>query len=96
MGTQEMKVMAKGNFLVIGDKTSCGGVIIQGADYYHLQGLPQARENDLVTCGLFPGVYTIEGGISQVSLEGKRMAGTLHSKSSCPCHSSLIPSITNI
>lgn len=44
--------MAIGYFLVRGDKTTCGGVIIEGADDHTIMGIPQAREFDSVTLSL--------------------------------------------
>jgi uncharacterized Zn-binding protein involved in type VI secretion len=54
-------MMAIGYFLVRGDKTTCGGVIIEGADDHTIMGIPQAREFDSVTCGRYSGVYKIIG-----------------------------------
>lgn len=87
--------MAIGYFLVRGDKTTCGGVIIEGADDHTIMGIPQAREFDSVTCGRYSGVYKIIGGVPQTFLHDKMMAGTLHSMSSCPCRSRFIASQLN-
>lgn len=87
--------MAIGYFLVRGDKTTCGGVIIEGADDHTIMGIPQAREFDSVTCGRYSGVYKIIGGVPQTFLHNKMMAGTLHSISSCPCRSRFIASQLN-
>ncbi|MDY9341605.1 PAAR domain-containing protein, partial [Escherichia coli] len=43
--------MGRGYFLVRGDKTTCGGKIIEGADDHTIMGIPQARDMDRVTCG---------------------------------------------
>ncbi|MDU6687008.1 MAG: DUF2235 domain-containing protein [Enterobacteriaceae bacterium] len=87
--------MAIGYFLVRGDKTTCGGVIIEGADDHTIMGIPQAREFDSVTCGRYSGVYKITGGVPETFLHNKMMAGTLHSMSSCPCRSRFIASQLN-
>ncbi|MCS5807563.1 hypothetical protein LNO89_04180 [Klebsiella pneumoniae subsp. pneumoniae] len=44
-----------------------------------------------VTCGKHPGLYRICGGLDD-DIHGKRIAGTLHSYSSCPCKSKFINS----
>lgn len=85
--------MAKGNYLVRGDKTTCGGVITEGCEDHCLFGQAIAREGDKVTCGQHPGMYNIVGGIANDSVHGRKMAGTLDSKSSCPCQARFIASI---
>ena len=52
--------MGTGYFLVRGDKTTCGGKIIEGADDHTIMGIPQARDMDRVTCGRYPGMFIIE------------------------------------
>lgn len=47
--------MGTGYFLVRGDKTTCGGKIIEGADDHTIMGIPQARDMDRVTCGQISG-----------------------------------------
>ncbi len=47
--------MGRGYFLVRGDKTTCGGKIIEGADDHTIMGIPQARDMDRVTCGRWIG-----------------------------------------
>ena len=49
--------MGTGYFLVRGDKTTCGGKIIEGADDHTIMGIPQARDMDRVTCGRYPGMF---------------------------------------
>ena len=87
--------MAKGNYLVRGDKTTCGGVIVEGCEDHCLFGKAVSREGDKVTCGRFPGIYNIVGGIAIDSVHGRRMAGTLDSYSSCPCQSRFIASMVD-
>ncbi|MGK9175328.1 DUF2235 domain-containing protein [Yokenella regensburgei] len=88
--------MTKGHFLVIGDRTTCGGIIIDGAEDYVIEGEPQAREFDRVTCGKHTGIYIIVGGVPEIYRGGRRMAGSQHSRSSCPCHAKLIASKLNV
>ncbi|AMR39270.1 PAAR domain-containing protein [Pluralibacter gergoviae] len=85
--------MAKGYYLVLGDKTTCGGKIIEGTPDHLLFGKPLARDRDKVTCGQHPGIYMIVGGIPEDTVHGRMMAGTLHSVSSCPCRARFLPSI---
>lgn len=85
--------MAKGYYLVQGDKTTCGGKIVDGANDHCLFGKAVARERDRVTCGQHPGMYMIAGGIENDSVHGRKMAGTLDSTSSCPCRARFVPSM---
>lgn len=83
---------AKGNYLFRGDKTVCGGRIIEGCpDHQHFDK-DMACEGHKVTCGKHAGHYRIVGGLENDDIHGKRVAGTLHSRSSCPCKSRFIPS----
>ena len=86
--------MAKGYFLYRDDKTTCGGSIIEGVNDHRRFGRPQACELHKVTCGKSPGIFTIVGGLPGDRIHGRRMAGTLHSFSSCPCRATFLPSIT--
>ncbi|MGJ0481678.1 PAAR domain-containing protein [Pantoea agglomerans] len=81
----------KGNFLFRGDKTVCGGVILEGWSDHQFFDKDMACEGHKVTCGKHPGRFRICGGIND-EIHGKRIAGTLHSYSSCPCKSKFIPS----
>lgn len=82
----------KGYFLFRGDKTRCGGVITEGwSDHQHFDR-DMACEGHKVTCGKHPGLYRICGGLNDDDIHGKRIAGTLHSYSSCPCKSKFINS----
>lgn len=81
----------KGNYLFRGDKTACGGVIIDGCPDHQHFGKDMVCEGHRVTCGKHKGLYRIAGGIRD-TIHGKRIAGTLHSRSSCPCRSRLVPS----
>lgn len=83
---------AKGYFLFRGDKTVCGGRIIEGWNDHQFFGKDMACEGHQVTCGKHPGRYRICGGLDTDSIHSKRIAGTLHSYSSCPCKSKFVPS----
>ncbi|WP_156292686.1 S-type pyocin domain-containing protein [Serratia oryzae] len=87
--------MAKGHYLVIQDKTTCGGIITEGDITHTLFGRAIAREQDRVTCGKHPGTYIIVGHIPNDTVNGRKFAGTLHSFSSCPCKARFIPSMLN-
>ena len=81
----------KGYYLFRGDKTRCGGVITEGwTDHQHFDR-DMACEGHKVTCGKHPGLYRICGGLDD-DIHGKRIAGTLHSYSSCPCKSKFLHS----
>ncbi|WP_244212760.1 PAAR domain-containing protein [Rahnella woolbedingensis] len=87
--------MAKGFFLRIGDKTTCCGDILSGSSTLRFHGVPCARVGDKVTCGKFPGIFAIVGGLPKRRNEGLLLAGTLHSVSSCPCRATFIHTIEN-
>lgn len=82
----------KGYFLFRGDKTVCGGRIIEGFTDHQFFDKDMACEGHKVTCGKHPGYYRICGGLNNDDIHGKRIAGTLHSYSSCPCKSKFVPS----
>ncbi|MBS9438231.1 killer protein of pyocin s3 [Photorhabdus noenieputensis] len=84
--------MAIGYFLLVGDKTTCGGQIITGDHTMTFNGRATAREGDKVTCGKHPGTYIIAGGVSDVFDMGRKLAGTLDSVSTCPCRARFINS----
>ena len=67
--------MGTGYFLVRGDKATCGGKIIEGADDHTIMGIPQARDMDRVTCGRYPGMFIIVGGVPETDIHGRLMAG---------------------
>lgn len=85
--------MAEGNYLVQGDKTTCGGRITTGAEDHTIFDKPVARERDSVTCGKHAGLFKIAGGIDNDTIHDRRMAGTLDSYSTCPCKAKFIPSM---
>jgi uncharacterized Zn-binding protein involved in type VI secretion len=85
--------MATGYFLRIGDKTSCGGSILSGSPHHSFGDLATARHGDSVSCGKDGKTYSIAGGIPDYRIRGVPAAGTLHSKSTCPCNARLITSL---
>lgn len=87
--------MATGYFIGIGDKTRCGGKVLEGETNMMFGSVPRAYEGHRVTCGENGRTYTIVGGVDSFRINGKRAAGTLDSKSSCPCNATFIASITN-
>ncbi|OWG34249.1 PAAR domain-containing protein [Enterobacter kobei] len=82
----------QGYFLFRGDKTVCGGRILEGFTDHQFFDKDMACEGHKVTCGKHPGHYRICGGLEDDDIHGKRIAGTLHSYSSCPCKSKFVPS----
>ena len=84
---------AMGFYLRVGDATTCGGKILTGDETVSWYGVAGAREGDIVSCGNYPGTYQILGGTSDFWNEGRRVAGTLDSISSCPCRARFIHSI---
>lgn len=87
--------MATGHFLRIGDKTTCGGTILSGSPNHSFGGVATARNGDSVSCGKDGKMYHIAGGIPDYWIHGVAAAGTLHSRSTCPCRSRFIPSFLN-
>ena len=85
--------MNVGHFIGLGDKTTCGGEVLEGDNRLNLYGVVHAREGDRVSCGKDGKTYQILGGISHMHSHGKQMAGTLDSFSGCPCQARLIPSV---
>ncbi|BCQ34261.1 hypothetical protein ERHA53_16040 [Erwinia rhapontici] len=86
--------MAKGYFLRVGDKTTCGGEVLGGHSTVFLRGAELPREGSLVSCGKNPGMtYSIISGPGKIRVGGMPLAGTLDSVSSCPCGATFISSI---
>lgn len=85
--------MATGYFLRIGDKTSCGGSILSGSPHHSFGDLATARHGDSVSCGKDGKTYSIAGGIPDYRIRGVPAAGTLHSRSTCPCNARFITSL---
>ncbi len=84
--------MGTGYFLVRG-QNHLRRQIIEGADDHTIMGIPQARDMDRVTCGRYPGMFIIVGGVPETDIHGRLMAGTLDSQSSCPCKARFIASM---
>lgn len=84
--------MTQGFFICRGDKTTCGGQVLDGDARINMFGLLHARMGDRVSCGKDGKIYQIVGGISYMISHGKPIAGTLDSRSGCPCNAELIPS----
>ncbi|KSW22439.1 MULTISPECIES: S-type pyocin domain-containing protein [unclassified Pseudomonas] len=85
--------MAVGHFIRLGDKTTCGGTVLEADSRVMMFGIAHAREGDRVSCGKDGKVYKIIGGISYINSHGRVVAGTLDSFSGCPCKARLIPSL---
>lgn len=86
--------MAIGYFIGLGDKTSCGGKVLEADSSMMMFGFARAREVDRVSCGANGKSYQIVGGILNMRSNGRMVAGTLDSVSSCPCRAKLIASNT--
>ena len=84
--------MATGSMIGVGDKTSCGGKVLEGESLVNMFGILRAREGDQVTCGKDGNIYRIVGGIPYMISSGRQVAGSLDSVSGCPCHATLFPS----
>lgn len=84
--------MSTGRFIVMGDKTTCGGVVIEGDPNQTIMGKPTACEGHKVTCGKDGKVYVITGGINSYWVMFPKAAGDLDSYSTCNCRARLIPS----
>lgn len=85
--------MAIGYFIRMGDATTCGGEVVEGDTGFIRNGMPQAREGDQVTCGKDGNAYPILGGVSHFISNGRKLAGSLDSISTCPCGAELVPSL---
>lgn len=85
--------MATGYYIRLHDKTRCGGFVMEATSGMGLHGLEQSREGDAVSCGVDGKTYRIEGGISHMTSDGIRLAGTLDSVSGCPCKARLEASL---
>ncbi len=85
--------MAEGHFIREGDKTTCGGEVLEADTRVMMFGIAHARVGDRVSCGKDNKTYVIEGGVSYIESHGRLVAGTLDSFSSCPCKARLIPSL---
>ncbi|MNP30548.1 hypothetical protein D3C76_1236260 [compost metagenome] len=87
--------MATGYFIRLHDKTTCGGQVLEADNSVMMFGFAHAREGDRVSCGKDGKTYVIDGGLSHMISNGRRVAGTLDSVSGCPCKARLNHSITH-
>ncbi|GLK89386.1 PAAR domain-containing protein [Pseudomonas turukhanskensis] len=85
--------MTEGFFIGKGDKTTCGGEVLDGDARVNMFGILHAREGDRVSCGKDGKIYQVSGGVPFIDSHGKLMAGTLDSWSTCPCNARLIASV---
>lgn len=85
--------MAIGYFIRLGDKTTCGGVVLEADTQVMMFGIAHARQGDRVSCGKDGKVYQIQGGVWYIHSHGAPVAGTLDSFSGCPCRAQLVPSL---
>jgi uncharacterized Zn-binding protein involved in type VI secretion len=85
--------MGQGHFIRLGDKTTCGGQVLEADTRVMMFGIAHAREGDQVSCGKNDETYTIVGGVSYINSHGRIVAGSLDSFSTCPCRARLIPSV---
>lgn len=86
-----------GYWIVQGDKTSCGGSVLEG----HPKGTKfgpnqnrQAVNGSKVSCGKHPGTFSVGGGHPGEIIHGCYAASTLYSRSTCPCKAFFIPTHT--
>ena len=63
--------MAKGYFIRKGDKTSCGGEVLEADTRVMMFGIAHARAGDRVSCGKNDETYQIVGGISYMDSHGR-------------------------
>lgn len=76
--------MTYGYFIRKGDRTTCGGVVVEGDDRINMFGFSHAREGHAVTCGVTGKTYQIVGGLNQFNTHGSRRAGPC--TASAPVH----------
>lgn len=87
--------MSLGYWIVKGDKTTCGGTVLEGHPNGRiLGGNRQATSGCKVSCGKHSGTYSVGGGHPGDLIHGQRSASTLYSRSTCPCNAAFIPSMT--
>lgn len=87
--------MSIGYWIVKGDKTSCGGKVLDGHPHgarFGKNQLQQAVNGSPVSCGKHPGTYMIAGGHPGDIIHNCLGASTLYSRSTCPCQARFIPS----
>ncbi|MGV3345192.1 PAAR domain-containing protein [Enterobacteriaceae bacterium LUAb1] len=89
--------MSIGFWIVQGDKTSCGGRVLErhpkGTKFGPNQNR-QAVNGSKVSCGKHPGTYSVDGGHPGEIIHGCYAASTLYSRATCPCKAFFIPTHT--
>ena len=73
--------MARGYFIGLDDKTTCGGKVLESDPGITWNGIQHALEGHLVSCGQDGKAYPICGGVDGFISNGRRVAGTLDSRS---------------
>ncbi|MEY0000401.1 lipase family protein [Providencia vermicola] len=87
--------MTWGYWIVKGDKTTCGGTVLEGHPNGRMfAGNRQATSGCKVSCGKHAGTCSVGGGHPGDLIHGQRSASTLYSRSTCPCNAAFIPSQT--
>ena len=86
--------MKKGYWIVRGDRTSCGGIVLEGHPGKTMARSPVAITGSAASCGKYPGNYFIVAGFCGEKIAGRCVASTLYSYVNCPCNAQLIPSQT--
>lgn len=84
--------MGRAYFLIVGDKTTCGGTIVTGCANHIINGQPTACEGDHYICGSDKQLYQIVGGQPGYFIHGRSAAGTAHSVGTCLCRCRFINS----
>ena len=69
--------MTEGYYIGLGEKTTCGGEVLDGDNGIKTHVLFHDFEGDRVTCGKDGKIYRIVGGVSNMHSHGRLMAGTL-------------------
>ncbi|ELO8296464.1 PAAR domain-containing protein [Salmonella enterica] len=84
--------MGRAYFLVVGDKTTCGGSIVSGCTNHTIHGQSTACEGDQYICGSDKQLHQIVGGQPDYFIHGRRATGTAHSVGTCSCRCRFINS----
>ncbi|MGS7193189.1 PAAR domain-containing protein [Enterobacter cloacae subsp. dissolvens] len=67
----------QGFWIIKGDKTSCGGTVLEGTNKKRLGGHNIALNGHKVSCGQHSGTYVIAGGHPGEYIQGVAVASTL-------------------
>lgn len=60
--------------ICVGDKTTHGGVVLEGDPIVKIEGRPVARKGDKVSCPMCKGIYVIVEGDENLQVNGRAMA----------------------